>query len=204
MALSKQFERQLQNLFNRRTAWLKHSLGKKQPGRAPIFSKKSVQPRLERLLEVAEESLITRHGNSEFRDLVRAKKQWQVKGKAFGVDAKIRAFKGWYQKYITSDNCIYVFWSRRRCYYVGRTIRGKGRPSAHFVKYWFPGVTRIDIFSVSSPTRVPKAECLAIHLMSPRYNKNQAAKRRYCPACPICKTKKEIKTDLKRLFRIRN
>src|SRR5208282_5857695 len=108
----------------------------------------------------------------------------QVKQKGFGRTAKKRSFGKWYARQIQSQNCVYVFWSGRRCEYVGRTVRGRGRPSSQFDKFWFGSVTRVDIYSVGGPSSVPKAECLAIHLFDPRQNVNSASRPKYARRCP--------------------
>ena len=124
-------------------------------------------------------------------------------GKGFGRRAKKAAFRRWYDKRVRSKNCVYVFWSNRKCVYVGRTLRGKGRPSGSFEKYWFSWVTRIDVYSVASPSVVPKAECLAIDLFDPSQNINSSSKPKYSKRCPICSTEKRISAELRRVFPLR-
>jgi hypothetical protein len=96
-----------------------------------------------------------------------------------------------------------VFWSDRNCEYVGRTLRGKGRPSSSFDKFWFNGVTRIDIYSVASPAVVPKAECLAIDVFNPRRNVYSSSHPKFSRKCPICSAEKEIKRELRAIFPFR-
>jgi hypothetical protein len=145
MALVKQFEDDLKELFLRRTAWLRGSIGKKTPGPPPAFTKKKVKGALERMTLTARQILIKQRGRKRFKSLVVLKRQWQVNsGKGFGRRAKKTAFRRWYDKSVRSNNCVYVFWSGRKCVYVGRTLRGKGRPSSSFDKFWFSSVTRID------------------------------------------------------------
>ncbi len=141
MSLAKRFDRELFKLFYRRTSWLKAAIGKKLPGRPHEFNRKQVYPILDRLGEVAAEILIKRRARREFRQTHDVKRQWQVKrGKGHGVDAKQESFKRWYKKHIGSKNCVYVFWARRRCVYVGRTLHGHGRPAG-----WFDRVTRLAL-----------------------------------------------------------
>ena len=140
---------------------------------------------------------------AEFKKAVSAKRQWHVKIKDRGVEAKKTAFKFWYKMNIHSHNCVYVFWSNRKCQYVGRTLRGKGRPSSSFDKYWFSSVTRVDIYSVATPTTVPKAECLAIDVFRPRRNRIAAARPRYSKRCPICAAEKKIRRELNAVFPLR-
>jgi len=167
----------------------------------PGFSKKKVKPLVTKTVELARAILVNDQARDDFGTVVASKRQWHVRG--FGRSAKKRGFKEWYAKRIQSHNCVYVFWSGRRCEYVGRTIRGRGRPSSQFDKFWFTGVTRLDIYSVVGPGSVPKAECLAIHLFDPRRNVNSASKPKYARRCPICHSEKRIKKELARIFPLR-
>ena len=190
MALATKFERELQKLFYRRTSWLRQAIGKNRPGRPHVFNCKKVEPKLEELGELATQILVRRRTRREFHKTAEEKRQWHVKrGKAFGIDAKRRRFKRWYAKHIGNKNCVYAFWSRKGCVYVGRTSRGKGRPAGWFDRVWFQPVKRIDIYSVRRRSEVPKVECLAIHLFDKK--------------CPICEATKEIDHELKSIFRLR-
>lgn len=204
MALATKFENKLQKLFDRRTSWLRKAILKKKPGRPHIFNRQKVEPRLHELGEVATEILVRRRGRGEFRRVVDRPRQWHVKrGKGFGIEAKRRKFKRWYEKQIGNKNCVYSFWSRDGCVYVGRTLRGKGRPAGWFDRVWFQPVKRIDIYSVRRRSEVPKAECLAVHLFDPSENKNRPSIGRYTKKCPICKAAKEIDKELESIFRLR-
>jgi hypothetical protein len=203
MAAVKQFERGLNRLFSRRTAWLRRAVGRKRPGPVPVFSKAKVQPHITALARSAREILLNKRARAEFRKAILPKRGWQVKGKAFGFRAKKAKFQQWYDDKIGNSNCVYVFWSRRRCVYIGKTIRGRGRPASHFNKIWFPVITRIDIYPVPHRSEVPMAECLAIDLFKPRENQNRAAKVKYSKKCPVCAAVKDIKRELRSLFRFR-
>jgi hypothetical protein len=82
-------------------------------------------------------------------------------------------------------------------------MRGKGRPSSSFDKYWFSSVTRIDIYSVGAPTIVPKAECLAMHVFKPRRNAISSSHPKFSKRCPICAAEKEILRELNSIFPLR-
>jgi len=204
MALAAQFELGLLHLFLRRSSWLRQAIGKKRPGRPHVFNRKKVKPKLDELGELAAAILVRRRGRKEFGKVVTNKHQWHVKrGKGYGVDAKRRKFKRWYEKHIGNRNCVYVFWSKKKCVYVGRTSRGKGRPAGWFDRVWFQPVTRIDIHSVPRPSEVPKGECLAVHLFDPSENKNWPSFGKYTKECPICQATKEIDHELESIFRLR-
>lgn len=204
MALTKKFERELQKLFERRTSWLRKAIGKKRPGRPHEFNRKKVEPKLHELGELAAEILVQRRGRKEFSRSYDGKRQWHVKkGKGHGIDAKQRRFKRWYEKHIGSKSCVYAFWSRKRCVYVGRTLRGKGRPAGWFDRVWFQPVTRIDIYSVPRRSEVPKTECLGVHLFDPSENTNWPSIGKYTKKCPICEATREIDRELESIFRLR-
>jgi hypothetical protein len=203
MARQKQFERALNKLMRRRTAWLSSAIGRKRPGPLPLFNKATVQPQIRRLSQIARKILTDKRARKEFSRGVHGKRQWRVKGKGYGVDAKRQSFKHWYDQKIGNLNCVYIFWAGRKCRYVGRTLKGKGRPLYHFEKYWFRSVTRVDVYPVWKPTMVPMLECLAMDMFDPSKNKNSAAKHKYAKKCPVCATENQIKNELKRIFRLR-
>lgn len=204
MSLTANFDRELNRLFHRRTSWVRQAIGKNRPGRPHIFNRGKVEPKLDELGELAHDILVRGRARKEFRRTVHGKRQWHVKrGKGFGIDAKRKKFKRWYEKYIGNKNCVYVFWAEKRCAYVGRTSRGKGRPAGWFDRVWFQPVTRIDIYSVSRRSEVPKAECLAVHLFDPLENKNWPSFGSYTKECPICQATKEIDRELRSIFRFR-
>jgi hypothetical protein len=203
MALATQFSKELENLFKTRTAWLRVAIGKKRPGPVPAFTKKKVKRAVDKLVATARQIIVKERARGEFDGAVTDKRQWHVRNKGWGVLAKRESFKRWYKKHIHGQNCVYVFWSGRKCKYVGRTLSGKGRPSSWFDKYWFGGVTRIDIYPVKNPTIVPKAECLAIDLFEPRRNEISPARPKYAKQCPICAAEKEIRRELNSIFALR-
>jgi len=204
MAKTTQFSKDLLRLFKRRTAWLHKAIGKKRPGPAPAFTRRKDKPVLNKLAETAREIVVKSRARAEFNATWTNKSQWHVKkNKGWGIPAKRKSFKLWYEKHIQSRNCVYVFWSGRRCVYVGRTMHGKGRPASSFDKHWFNGVTRIDIYTIKTPTIVPKAECLAMHLFEPRRNAINPAHLRFSKRCPVCVAIKEIQRELNSIFPLR-
>jgi hypothetical protein len=194
----------MKELFYRRTSWLRSAIGTKRLGRPPVFTRKKIEPKLDRLGELAAEILVRRRGRREFLRAVDGKRQWHVKrGKGSGIEVRREAFKTWYNRHIGNRNCVYAFWSNKGCVYVGRTLRGHGRPAGWFDRVWFQPVKRIDVYSVRRPSEVPKAECLAVHLFDPVENKNWPSIGRYTKKCPICEVTKEIDRELKSIFRLR-
>ena len=93
----------------------------------------------------------------------------------------------------TRTTYIYIFWSGKKCKYVGKSIVGGTRPQIHFEKYWFNDVTKINIYSTSQRSQIPKLECLAIHRFEPSVNCYKPSFSGNAKSCPICDTEKLIK-----------
>ncbi|MCZ6834209.1 MAG: hypothetical protein O7G85_00400 [Planctomycetota bacterium] len=201
---SKSFEAGLDPLFRLYTQRLRREAGKKSRGPLPKIDRWRLETRIERLVEIARDSELRAHGRATFDQAVLEKRQWHPKrGKGWGVDAKKQSFRSWYDKIIYGRNCVYVFWAKRKCLYVGRTGSGGRRPQAHFEKYWFRSVTRIDMYVVSGKRKLPMAECLAIDLFNPAKNKVRSAQQKWRRRCPVCTKEVQIRRKLKQLFPLR-
>lgn len=155
------FRRTLDNLFRDRTFWLQNVMGRGRPGAPPGFGRKKVQRAISKLQTIASEALASKLAKAEFEKCIAKKKSWHVKG--FGSEGKKRKFNAWFEKRVPYRSVVYAFWKGRRCVYIGKTSHGRGRPSNHFEKNWFGGVTRIDIYAVKGKRSLPSIECLAIH-----------------------------------------
>jgi len=160
---AKQFESELQRLFRARTHELRNYMWPSS-GMAPKLTTKRIKRTIIKLSNIAEADYLKSH---DARNLLKSfdyKCQWHSKkGKGFGRIAKKRSFKDWYDKRITTKNCVYAIWNRSRCLYVGRTLNGKGRPTAHFEKHWFGKATRVDVFGFDRRRDVPRFECMMTH-----------------------------------------
>lgn len=199
-----EFNRLLDNLFSRRTHWIRKAVQSTSVGRPPTLSRRGVTNTIMQLQTLASECLAEDYAWSEFDRLVEERRQWHVTTrKGWGRDAKRKSFDLWFDQAIRFENCIYLFWSNSTCIYVGRTIRGKGRPQVHFNTHWFSRTTRVDIYSTRSPREVPKLECLAIHRFDPVYNKRRAAKKRWTKPCPVCEVHDYIEDELRYIFALK-
>jgi hypothetical protein len=204
MKAQKQFEQELDRVFKERTHWLRQAVVGARPGKPPTFDKSKLSKRIEKLQFIASQCLVDEVVRSEFDRLVNEKRQWHPKrGKGKGIEEKKRSFDDWFDLSILFPNYVYIFWADSNCKYVGRSVRGKGRPQQHFEKYWFAPVTRIDVYSTSKASEVPKLECLAIHRFNPSENKKCAAMRKWSKKCPICSVNKLIKDELCNIFRFK-
>ena len=195
------FDKKLKDLFWNRTHWLRAEVRAPTRGKAPTFSRKKVNKAIDDLKALTTACLIKNHAVDNFAGLYDQKRQWHIKG--HGAGKKRRAFVQWFDKAIPHSNCVYVFWARRKCRYVGRTLNGKGRPQSHFDKHWFSGVTRIDILSSKRPRNIPKLECLATHRFEPSKSKIKPSNKKYHSRCPICETHKRVRTEVRSLFKLK-
>src|ERR1022692_1716105 len=161
------FENELSDLFRARTHSLRSYMWP-SAGPAPTISPKKIGISIRRLQTIAETDYLK---SKSARGILRSydyKRQWHSKkGKGFGRPAKRRSFKRWYEKHITTKNCVYAFWNGSRSLYVGRPLNGKGRPTSHFEKHWFGQATRVDIVGFERKREVPRYECMLTHKYDP-------------------------------------
>ncbi|MCJ7635825.1 hypothetical protein MUP77_25970 [Candidatus Bathyarchaeota archaeon] len=199
-----EFHRELDALFERRTSWLCKAVDKGIKSRPKVFDKNRRKQAIEHLQDLATDALANDMAKKEFNKIVDEKKQWQSsRGKGWSRDEKQEHFNDWFQKHIPFKNCIYIFWKKSYSEYVGRTLKGKGRPQSHFDKFWFNGTKRIDIYSTSLASEVPKLECLAIHRFRPKQNGAKASIPKWAKKCPVCEVHKLIREELNKIFALR-
>jgi len=199
-----EFRRIVNGLFEKRAFKLRNILSARRRGAAPVFNRRTVNTAIGALQKLASDEFSRALARDEFASSVHKRKSWHAKrGKGRGVGAKKRAFEAWYQNHFDSARCIYVFWSGRTCEYVGKTGAGGSRPSAHFEKFWFSAVTRIDIYATRGKRALPALECLGMHHFQPRRNKSRAETRKWLKKCPLCEAHKAIEYEVRSVFRLR-
>jgi hypothetical protein len=193
-----EFRRTVNDLFKDRSYWLLHAIGKHRPGAPPTFNRPKLQRAIEKLQNIASEALASELAKTEFEKSVAKKKSWHVRG--HGWQAKKRLFKAWFDKHVPYRSVVYVFWRDRQCVYVGKTRLGRGRPSDHFVKHWFRGVTRIDIYAVRGKRSLACMECLTVHRFRPAENENKPQSARWTRKCPLCNVHRDSKSETESVF----
>lgn len=200
---ARKFDRELIKLFRKRTHGLRAYMWPIS-GTAPKLSRSHISAAIQRLRDIAEvDYLKSRYARRILRDYD-YKRQWHSKkGKGFGRDAKKRSFKKWYDKKITTKNCVYAFLNGKRCLYVGRTLNGKGRPTSHFEKHWFGKATRVDVYGFDRRRDVPRFECLLTHKRNPSYSKMKPSSKKYYTPCPVCEGKEFIGDEVRSIFFLR-
>jgi len=156
-------------------------------GKPPEFGRRKVTSGISRLQEIASQALAHKLAKEAFNEHVASRKNYQIKGR--GPAEKKANFEEWFSRFKNTKGLIYAFWGwNGKCIYVGRTGSHRSRPSSHMEKYWFSGVKRVTIFDVRRKSQIPKLECLGIHHLQPKRNKNRAASKKWTKACPLCTT----------------
>ena len=167
------------------------------------MDKAKIENTIIQLQKISNDILVRDAFTNEFNKNVLQEKRWHTKNKGWGRIKKIKSFNKFFKNKIHFENYIYVFLYGKKCKYAGRSLAGGTRPETHFEKYWFDGVTRINIYSTSQPTQVPKLECLAIHKFEPSVNRNKPSFSKGDKLCPICENERYIKQELKSMFKLR-
>lgn len=199
----RKFDEKLSSLLIARVYPLKASVWPKI-GKPPRVTKSKREKTIREIRDLVTETLLKTKSSKEIFKDHQYKRQWHPKrGKPRGIAAKKSAFKKWYEKKITVRNCVYIFWQDSKCLYVGRTINGKHRPANHFKKKWFRKATRIDIYAFDLKRDVPRYECMRTHRHHPSESKIKPSRHKYYSRCPICETNREVKSEIKYLFRLR-
>jgi hypothetical protein len=204
MAIKKQIERELGRLFDARSYPLRKAIGIAGRGTAPRLSKARLRKSIEKLQDLSSDMWARKEAQKAMKLAVAEKRQWHAKkGKGWGRDAKKKKFKAWFDQKCGYQNYIYVFWSGRKCTYVGQSTQGRTRPTAHFEKHWFGSVTRIDLANVPWKSEVGELECLSMHYYKPARNKYRPASRKWTKKCPICNMHRAIESEMQRIFPVR-
>jgi hypothetical protein len=196
------FDEVLSDLFRARTHNLRSFVVTKR-GRSPKVTKKRVFRAIAKLQDIAEQIYFRSRDCKQILKGYDYKRRWHSKNKGHGRTAKKRNFKGWYDKHISTKNCVYVFWNKKGCLYIGRTLNGKGRPTGHFEKHWFGKASRVDVYGFDRKRDVSRFECVTTHKWAPSYSRITPASKRYYSRCPICDGRREVRDEIKSLFRLR-
>jgi hypothetical protein len=153
-----------------------------------------------KLLLAASAVLIHEYANKEFVKAVEAKHLRFIKG--FGIQDRFDRIYRWARR-VSNGPIVYAFWRGKKCLYVGK---GKSyRRLKHYEKsIYLIHADCVEVWEVGSKARLPRAECLAIHLFSPRDNKQKkAAKVKWGKNCPICKRHDEAASEIAALLKLK-
>lgn len=106
MAHINKFENALDELFKKRTSWLRSAIGRKKPGPPPKITRRFVKNGISNLQEIASNALANKLAKSEFNKHALGKRAWHIKG--FVIDEKKSLFEEWFRKIISKLNKLYL------------------------------------------------------------------------------------------------
>ena len=199
MALKTNFVRVLDDAVGRRTEQLRRLVVSPNQG-APKKYTRTVRDSLKkRILLAASAVLVNEHSETELARTVVHRRLRFIKG--FGLTDRLDRLYSWAERKL--DGPVgYAFWRGKKCLYVGK---GKSyRRLKHYDKsVYLWHATALEVWQIKSKNRLPRSECLAIHLFNPRDNKQKkAAKVKWGKVCPICKRHDEIASTTSSLLRL--
>lgn len=172
-------------------------------GQQPKLTGKKVRTAIRVLQGLAErvifQSKEARRALKDYDD----RRRWHTKGKGRGWHAKRKSFKAWFRDQVGAKHCVYAFWRKRVCVYIGRTHGGGNRPSHHFEKLWFANVTRIDVYSFAGKRDLARFECMLTHHHDPIQLRATPSRKKYSSRCLVCDANRKIRSEIKRIFRLR-
>jgi hypothetical protein len=199
MALSRKFLDLLDELLERRTAAIRGIVVGREQGAPKQFTRK-VRDRLKReLLETASRLLVRERAKREFARVFIQRRLKQING--FGPEDRFDRMFEWAGRKVRGP-IVYSFWSGRKCLYVGKGKSYKRLRNYRNTLYLRPGCS-LELWQITSRRALPSAECLAIHLFSPRANKNKAARVKWGSKCPICRKHDQIQAEIGSLLRLK-
>lgn len=194
--LSKLFIKELNNLIDIRTKWLRDIIfpDKKQRGRPP---KLDLNKKIDKLKDIATKALVP----LALKELDKSISNEKLKRLNGNVDKKKQEVKEWFEKNNLPNKCVYIlFGKNNEILYVGQTNRGVNRIIEHIDKHYSNKLKGIQVIDVDHYKKTSKVECLIQHLYEPPLNKNKAPKKKWNSDCPICKIHQDIESELKSIF----
>lgn len=198
MALATKFVRQLNKVMKRRTDAIRRIV---VPSRgAPAKMNKEIRDRYRvSLLDLASQILVRGKARKEFERLVHPRRLRSISGR--GIQNRFDGLYSWAQENLRGP-IVYSFWKRSSCLYVGKGKsyrRLRGYQGAHRLMV----ADSLKVWQVKSRSKLPSAECLAVHLFKPSENKNKPAKVKWGKKCPVCRRHDELKGELDSLLRLK-
>jgi len=198
MAFRKTFERKLSTLLHRRIDPLVRLI---KPKRGPqkVFTKRHREDGIAELQELAEQILRKAVVPGRLKEITSGSRRTMLRGR--GIDDRFKQMCAWAEQSLRGP-IIYSFWRGKRCLYVGKG--GSWRRLRSYRRHiLLQEATSLRVRMVAGKSHVAMAECMSIHLHNPKHNINQSSKPKYSKRCPICKTNREIRDELRSLFRMK-
>jgi hypothetical protein len=197
MAVLKQFDRKLADLWHHRIANVE-SLVRKRVGKPKSFTVKRRDKGIKDLEALADKILTKQGAKKELAKITSYTRRHHIRG--HGVLKRGGNMLSWAGN--LPGIIVYSFWRGNRCLYVGKGgkwTRLKGYEKSVYVKE----ATVVKVRGITSKSFTGRAECLSKHLYKPRDNKIEPAKGKWSKACPVCKAKKQLRTNLRTLFKMK-
>lgn len=196
MALNTQFLRKLDQLWKRQTENLR-SLIKPKPGKPLAFTRATRNRLIAQLLELATQVLLRRSARHAFQETYVKRRLFHLRGhgpRARG-DSLVTFTK------TLSGPIVYAFWKGKNCLYVGKGKK-PSRLKSHRKSYGREADS-VVVYFVRSRSFLPKAECLATHMLEPRDLAVRPSRVAWGKQCPVCARHDQIRRELFGLFAMR-
>ena len=195
--MKKDFERQLDDLWKRRTRAIR-DLVRTRKGKPKEFTKKIRDKGIKAIADLSTRILLRQGAKEEFRELVCPQRMTHLSG---SWEKRADRLLQWAKQHF-SKPIIYSFWRKSECLYVGK---GKSwRRLRHYRDHkYLKESTLIKVFEVRQKSTLAKAECLAVHRFDPKYNKKTPGNQKWGKKCPICQAHDQIRSELRALFNLR-
>ncbi len=198
MALRKTFERKLAVLVHRRTDRLSGLIQQKR-GPRKSFTKRHREEGIAELQDLAEQILCKDLVHGRLKSITAGVRFTMLGGR--GIEERFQRMCAWAEENLHGP-IIYSFWRGKRCLYVGKGGSWR-RLRAYRRDVLLQRATRLHARMVPGKSHVSMAECMSIHVHNPKHNINKSSKPKYSKRCPICKANREIRDELRALFRIK-
>ena len=198
MALRKQFERRLSILLHRRTDRLL-GLIKLKRGRKKDFTKRHREDGILELQELAAKILRKESVGRLLAEITSGRRRTMLAG--HGLEEKFRRMCVWAEGSLHGP-IIYSFWQGKRCVYVGKGSSWR-RLRSYRRDVLLQQATSLRVRMISGKSNLAKAECMSIHMYQPTQNVNRSSKPKYSKKCPLCQTNRQIRDELRSLFKMR-
>jgi hypothetical protein len=200
VARKKQFDRELDALWQRRNARLRRLV---TSGRGPVkeLTRRQRERAIERLVVLASAMHPLDQARRESRRLQHARRSRRLRPSKRSTRREDR-FWGmieWAERALRGRAFVYRFHAGKRCLYVGKAGR-PGRLRAYKRDLAFARATRI-VCSVTDRRYLDRLECITMHLHQPLLNRAPASRtgRKHCP---VCRANRRIRREVRRIFAV--
>jgi hypothetical protein len=200
MAYANEFLDLLDQVIRRRTEAIRRLVISEQGQGAPKQFNKSIRNKLRtKLLDSASKILVREKAHRAFNKLVVRKKLRHITG--YGIDGRFDHIYEWARGKFRGP-IVYVFWNGKKCLYVGKGQSYK-RLKHYKKSYYLKAAESLEVWLITTKSRLASAECLAIHLFDPQDNEKKAAKVKWGKKCPVCKRHDKLKDELDSLLSLK-